>query len=72
MCEVFLFDVEMVHTLPVIFICYIDYQISLLLWNDTLITSHLLCGLREEDPQTAHLMSITWASNIAASVLTGC
>ncbi len=35
------------------------------------ITSHLLCGLWEEEPQTAHLMSITWASHIAASVLTG-
>ncbi len=36
------------------------------------IVCHLLCGLREEEPQTAHLMSITWASHIAASVLTGC
>ena len=27
--------------------------------------------LWEEEPQTAHLMSITWASHIAASVLTG-
>ncbi len=36
------------------------------------ITSHLLCGLREEEPQTAHPMSFTWASYIAASVLTGC
>ncbi len=34
------------------------------------IIRHLLCGLREEEPQTAHLMSITWASHIAASVLT--
>ncbi len=28
-------------------------------------------GLQEEGPQTAHLMSFTWASCIAASVLTG-
>ena len=28
-------------------------------------------GLQGEEPQTAHLMSITWASHIAASVLTG-
>ncbi len=30
-----------------------------------------LCGLREEEPQTAHLMPITWASHIVASMLTG-
>ncbi len=35
------------------------------------IVRHLLCGLRQEELQTAHLMSITWASHIAASVLTG-
>ncbi len=29
-------------------------------------------GLQEEEPQTAHLMSFTWPSHIAASVLTGC
>ncbi len=28
-------------------------------------------GLQEEELQTAHLMSFTWASHIAASVLTG-
>ena len=28
-------------------------------------------GLREEEPQTAHLMSFRWASHIVASMLTG-
>ncbi len=35
------------------------------------IIHHLLCGLQEEEPQRAHLMSITWVFHIAASVLTG-
>ena len=35
----------------------------------SLVTS--CAGLQEEEPQTAHLMSVTWASHIAASVLTG-
>ena len=36
----------------------------------TLLVLAFLCGLQEEEPQTAHLVSITWASPIAASVLT--
>ena len=36
----------------------------------SLVTS--CAGLQQEEPQTAHLMSFTWASHIAASVLTGC
>ena len=28
--------------------------------------------LQEEEPQTAHPMSCTWASHIAACMLTGC
>ncbi len=35
----------------------------------SLVTSRV--GLREEEPQKAHPMSFTWASLIAASVLTG-
>ena len=35
----------------------------------SLVTSCI--GLEEEGQQTAHLMSFTWASHIAACVLTG-
>ena len=35
----------------------------------SLVTSRV--GLRQKEPQTAHAMSITWASHIAVSVLTG-
>ncbi len=44
--------------------------ISILLVNFiSLVTSCV--GLQEEEPQTAHPMSFTWASHIAASMLMG-
>ncbi len=33
-------------------------------------TSHLLCGLQEDEPQTASLMSFVWASLTTDSMLT--
>ena len=50
-----------------------SYKVWKILNNDLIFwkLSVTFCfGLQEDEPQTAHLMSLTWASHIAASVLT--
>ena len=45
--------------------CWAPWSVNFI----SLVTSYV--KLREEEPQTAFPMSITWASHIAANVLTG-